>query len=787
MEEIKSKINNLNDLSNVKDLIKEIAEIADIDEKKECYNEFVRKCKDLLISSDLAEGEVEDKVVEIYSLIANANEVDENGRFDMLSDIVRDNKFDEESILADRQNSQRELTKITSQISALESEVGKFNSIEDIDKEINRLEKEKSEQIKDLSSKLVDATSRETQIEIKNVQEEIKKLQEKSDLLKNDLSIIFNSGVEDEEEEYNRLSQEVDVIELEMRNKEVNLNRLNSRLEKELQEEKQKFISQKRALEQSESLKSVFNSDATDKEDEFNRINQEIDVQEINVIDIELKLKEMKLDEISFDKLRFNSKLGLQQEIERLQKEKNLLSENLQSVFNGDALDKEDEVNRLTREMNAIDAKIEKLNTLNSNSEEKLREEIKQLQAKRKLLQSRLPAGFYSNADKNVALEQQIKSVQSAYDTKISKLDQLKTLSTISNAHSKIFQEALDEFGSKDNVSKEEIEQFVNEHDLSSILDKYSNSEKLKSELNDFIGDNLKKKRITSKEKNKKLLLKGLVAASGVVTGLALSSAPGVGTIRMAAAGVKLFSAWTKKHPEVKISKLIDATSKKIRDNDKVNEFKEKHPKIVAKVKSIRDKLKKISKNEKFDYFINGVSVGYIAGNVIELFTGQTVAQHISNMFDKNDTVVKTVDSVNLGTGNTETIPSEGVTESVNNVNLSTTEPVSNVKPSIMRPLNGAEAVADISTGSVENVVSNIALEPGATYDLSGIAQGFISSDATQPVNLMTSVADDLVFDRIVNGRAHFIQANGKGMAWYDLEEVQEYLAKAGEIVTKGR
>ena len=44
--------------------------------------------------------------------------------------------------------------------------------------------------------------------------------------------------------------------------------------------------------------------------------------------------------------------------------------------------------------------------------------------------------------------------------------------------------------------------------------------------------------------------------------------------------------------------------------------------------------------------------------------------------------------------------------------------------------------------------------------------------------------AEDLVFDRIVGDKVHFIQANGKGMAWYDLKEVQEYLAKAEELAS---
>ena len=49
----------------------------------------------------------------------------------------------------------------------------------------------------------------------------------------------------------------------------------------------------------------------------------------------------------------------------------------------------------------------------------------------------------------------------------------------------------------------------------------------------------------------------------------------------------------------------------------------------------------------------------------------------------------------------------------------------------------------------------------------------------------MSGVSDNLIFDRIVNGRAHFLQPNGQGMAWYDLKEVEEYLAKMAETVSK--
>ena len=86
----------------------------------------------------------------------------------------------------------------------------------------------------------------------------------------------------------------------------------------------------------------------------------------------------------------------------------------------------------------------------------------------------------------------------------------------------------------------------------------------------------------------------------------------------------------------------------------------------------------------------------------------------------------------------------------------------------------------------VENVVdkvTNITLEPGATYDLSGLTRGFVSSDATESVHLMSGVSDNLIFDRIVNGRAHFLQPNGENMGWYNLEDVKKCIADTLENV----
>ena len=286
--------------------------------------------------------------------------------------------------------------------------------------------------------------------------------------------------------------------------------------------------------------------------------------------------------------------------------------------------------------------------------------------------------------------------------------------------------------------------------------------------LKEYKNNKGNKKKIDKIEKAKQLAIKALIAIGGFTTGITLSSVPGIGTIRMVAAATKLtvsaIKVWTKKFPEGRVAKLINTTQEKFdaKFGDKINSFKEKYPKIVSAVKNVKDKTKQILANKNVNLFINSLSAGYLVGNAVELFTGKTVFEH----FDRGTTDV--IDKTSgLKSGNTEpTIPKD-------------TGDLDPVKPSVEEIVPSVEPVAP--------EVPDVTLKSGVTYDLSGISEGFVSSTADQPVGLMTSAAEDLTFDRIVNGRAHFIQSNGKGMAWYDLEDVEEYLSKAAEVGSKTR
>ena len=244
------------------------------------------------------------------------------------------------------------------------------------------------------------------------------------------------------------------------------------------------------------------------------------------------------------------------------------------------------------------------------------------------------------------------------------------------------------------------------------------------------------------------LLNKALLAAGGFAVGVGLSCVPGVGTIRMAVAGVKLgasaINAWAKGHPNGRVANMI-------------NGFKEKHPKITAGIQKIHEK----THSEPLNVFINGMAAGYIAGNVFEMVTGNTVAEAVADKFRTPTPEVP--------------VPTPTPTD-----------------PSI-----GADSPSPVvpEPATVETLVNTTPelpeMIPGASYDLSGISRGLISSDSNNFLDLITQAGQNATFDREVihNGQRmwHFLQENGKGYAWFPAEVVEEALGKqAAEIISSG-
>lgn len=258
----------------------------------------------------------------------------------------------------------------------------------------------------------------------------------------------------------------------------------------------------------------------------------------------------------------------------------------------------------------------------------------------------------------------------------------------------------------------------------------------------------VKQKKIINKENRQDLLYKGLAATAGVAVGLGLSTVPGVGVIRMGIAGAKLatsgINAWTKKYPEGKIANIVNDTKDKF--NQKTAKFKETHPNITSKIELAKQKIKELDLS-KLNWFINGVAAGYLAGNILG----------IENLVHNSTT--KAVEAGTYQTG--------AITDSISN------------------------ASEEIITNT-DALVSTATLEPGQVVDISGIEQGLVASDSNNLVDLITSAGKEAVVDKfqtLPNGEVmvHFKQIDGSGYAWFNLTEVQDYLAQTAGTIAKSK
>lgn len=250
----------------------------------------------------------------------------------------------------------------------------------------------------------------------------------------------------------------------------------------------------------------------------------------------------------------------------------------------------------------------------------------------------------------------------------------------------------------------------------------------------------------------KALLGSVAIFTGGFATGLALSCVPGVGTIRMAMATAKLgVSAVNFVSEKLGHGKIINI-SQKI-EQLKNSKFAKKHPKIAAGV----DKAYEVLTSKEFNLFVNGVSAGYITGNVIEMVTGKTVLENIKSAVKPNETPGP--DAFSGADGDNGAL--------AENTNGTTPDP----KPPVT-PTETPEIPIDLTPVQ------------GQTYDLSEIAKGYVASGNKDAVNLITSAGKDAVFDRAVtagDGQIwyHFKQANGLGYAWFPKDVVEEVIEKS--------
>ena len=324
-------------------------------------------------------------------------------------------------------------------------------------------------------------------------------------------------------------------------------------------------------------------------------------------------------------------------------------------------------------------------------------------------------------------------------------------------AYEEIVRQGIGKFSNTE-FTDNEVADFVNNHPLISKFagpDEAQIKENIKNDILKYCKKyepEIPEDDEEEKKDWKALLGSVAIFTGGFATGLALSCVPGVGTIRMAMATAKLgVSAVNFVSEKLGHGKIINI-SQKI-EQLKNSKFAKKHPKIAAGV----DKAYEVLTSKEFNLFVNGVSAGYITGNVIEMVTGKTVLENIKSAVQPNETPGP--DAFSGADGDNGAL--------AENTNGTTPDP----KPPVT-PTETPEIPIDLTPVQ------------GQTYDLSEIAKGYVASGNKDAVNLITSAGKDAVFDRAVtagDGQIwyHFKQANGLGYAWFPKDVVEEVIEKS--------
>ena len=316
-------------------------------------------------------------------------------------------------------------------------------------------------------------------------------------------------------------------------------------------------------------------------------------------------------------------------------------------------------------------------------------------------------------------------------------------------AYEEIVRQGIGKFSNTE-FTEEEVADFVNNHPLVSKFagpDEAQIKENIKNDILKYCKKyepEIPEDDEEEKKDWKALLGSVAIFTGGFATGMALSCVPGVGTIRMAMATAKLgVSAVNFVSEKLGHGKIINISQKV--EQLKNSKFAAKHPKIAAGV----NKAYEILTSKEFNLFVNGVSAGYITGNVIEMITGKTVLENIKSIGKNEPTVVETP------------------------VNTPETPATNNDTPT--PPSNDVTPI---------DVPADLTPVQGQTYDLSEIARGYVASGNKDAVNLITSAGKDAVFDRAVTAGDgsiwyHFKQANGLGYAWFPKDVVEEVIGKS--------
>lgn len=332
------------------------------------------------------------------------------------------------------------------------------------------------------------------------------------------------------------------------------------------------------------------------------------------------------------------------------------------------------------------------------------------------------------------------------YETAKEKLD-------IVHGLDKIKEKAIKNFQGKE-FTPEELKAFIENQEEFNLIKDAHDKDEIENLLITEITNACKKQKVSNVRKDWKTYAKsaGLLAA-GIATGLVLSSVPGVGTVRMIFAGAKLagnvidkgINFYNSKHKDKEqittISEVIKAEAKEILPE-----------KIQKGLKKIDEKLK----YKNINLFLNGVSAGYIVGNLVEMVTGKTVFQNVVDKLNSPQPIIAESNASSLASSSS----------------------------SSSSDLESAKVLdVDVPTDVITS------LNVGDVYDLSNIPDGYVYSGSNNAVKLLTQAGKAVTLDKkvTVNGKiwCSFLQPDGKGYAWIP-EDVVKSLGKVANEVGKG-
>ena len=756
IDKIIEKIDNLNDLddSTIESITNEIHNVKDERIRKNLYSLFLTRVKRYMIIffDNYSAEEIDKKVNTIVNNLTSSLHFDEQ--------IIKDTKFYTDEIISGSifdidnlpNNSIEEIKK--------DSYINKINNINDLDPEkcakmiidIHNNFDEKNKTI------LIDELGKHYEKLINNNDVDEKDFYDNVDLFYNKL---INNTVIDESEEINNnelFNEETKDIEIK-KEKEIDIidkitksifEKLDSDINNEIifnnefvnlsLEEIKDLIDKNNSIIElnNQKIDDLINNNSkysNKSVEELNKLikennNRLLDIDNEVRLEISKKLNKsysgLKPDEIS--ELRKKVKINVEKFNEEILKENKIIEEEIKLKNNNFKQE--------------LISNIENNNSMIENNNEKLQKELNiRLKDKYKIYTYNELSDKYQKIDKNDKIVDELINELIRREGLLTKEEKklYSQLMDIKEAYFEIINDTTQKF-SKFNNDNDVIE-YINNHKHISILNSYENSEELKQELYDDILNSLKKKenkiKIEKKEHNKKIWLKALSGAIGFATGFGLANVAGFNPIGGAIATTKLavtvVNVWTKKHPEGKVAKF---------KNNQIEKFETKYPNITNKVKIMKEKLNK----DPIKCFVNGMAIGYLAGNLYEQITGETVFEQLKDVFDKG-----------------EIIPDNSV--------------------AVVDPVPEVPTVPEIDP-------SEIFLDKGEVVNISKLPQGFISSDSTTPVNVIQKVGEAVEFDRAVtlpDGKVmwHFKQLNGKGYAWFEAEKIQKLLADASKIAGK--